>query len=825
MRFPTASSTKLWSDRVAEQLLQSGKRTLLVCHLDSGIEWAVRRLEIANVLTLRVWSDVSSKVPLKQRIAEAVERTFGHDLVDGTLPYELLLQRVRELLERVGPVLTIVGWVEHLQPDVQQFLAALPDNCQTIVVARAKPRQLSNISFKAFDSAFLAMRPEEARVAVSDGFSWELVDRAYKASSGKFGAFMAALDAEFPLAREEVNGPSLERQTSRALESVSEHVLRSLWKGGRTIEAFDLACTNLPSLVPDFVEKAGHLLFDCGAFQYLWDCLGVLPQDIRQHPRVAYWIYATGAATNRLHEVQDLAQSVLDRFDAPDLRAAVAVMRPGAHIDHETERAIRCAESPITVRARAFAQALCGDRHSPVLLLRRAMTLAEGIGANHLVIACALDLSNQEITLGRLQSGRDWAVWALGQINQRRLAEDYRQQTALAGATFASLLIGDLEEASRYVSDLMPDVRRIGVPTYESVISTLGDWHFLNGDIGEASFYYERNLTRGPFSQYASASLDVVKARIAEENYTGALQQAQIAHSISRTSSPLEKALGSLALGMALSFFDDSESQVHLREAQSALSQTSYAIFESQAHIWCARSKFEQGELEAARSSLEAASMFTSEMGTLGWSLLLANYGKINELIALQTSGCADVELEFLGKSVVRVHHKKENPSMRQCEILALLSDRNSGITGEQLQLQLFGDAGTIATTKATVSRLRKIVPISSAPYKIKGTVQADFVDLLEYLHHGQLHQALRLYDGPLLPGSDAPGIIELRRYIAECLRSAIMSSNDVDLLIQLATILEDDLEVWESAKAALSVDDRRRPLVNARIRRIKASW
>ena len=105
MRSPTASSTTLWSDRVAEQLLQSGKRTLLVCHPDSGIEWAVRRLEIANVLTLRVWSDASSRVPLKQRIAEAVERTFGHDLVDATLPYEILLQRVRELLERVGPVL------------------------------------------------------------------------------------------------------------------------------------------------------------------------------------------------------------------------------------------------------------------------------------------------------------------------------------------------------------------------------------------------------------------------------------------------------------------------------------------------------------------------------------------------------------------------------------------------------------------------------------------------------------------------------------------------------------------------------------------------
>src|SRR5690606_20947861 len=135
------------------------------------------------------------------------------------------------------------------------------------------------------------------------------------------------------------------------------------------------------------------------------------------------------------------------------------------------------------------------------------------------------------------------------------------------------------------------------------------------------------------------------------------------------------------------------------------------------------------------------------------------------------------------------------------------------------------GDLGKPATAKATVSRLRKIVPISTAPYKLLANVHADFCQVLRDIEEGQLQKALLSYRGPLLPDSEAPGIIELREHISEIVRSAVIESSDPDLLIDLGNILEDDLEVWEFARANLSNDDRRRPLVAARIRRVKSNW
>lgn len=818
------SSTTLWSERVAKEILRSGSRGVLVCDPDSGIEWAIRRLEISELPVLRIWIEDVGSTSLQETLANSIRRSFGHELADSNAPLQSILARLAVLLDRLGPVFVVIGWFENLTSHVPDLIRAIPSNCRVLVVSQTATGLLDELDLDVIDSSFLAMRVEEARVAQSDSLDRMYIQRAYTESGGKFGLFLSALDAG-PMNLEPYVAQIAADSSRRAFGQVDEPMLRALWANGRVVEAFDLACTDFPSLVPEYVEKAGNLLFDCGAFHFLWDCLSALPLATRQSPEVAYWLYAVGAAINRLSEVQDLAQDVLDKSDAPNLRAAVAVMRPGVKIDAETQRAVSCDETAVTVRARAFAMAVCGDRHSPVLLLRRAMALAERLDANHLVVACALDISNQEITLGRLRSGRDWALWALGQIEHRHLSEDYRRQTALSGAAFANLLLGNLQEAGRYISQMNPDTTRIGVPTYESVISTMGDWYLLNDDARKASYYYERNLAAGPVTQYASASLDVVKASLAESDFDRALQQAESAYSLSRTSTPLERALGSLAMGMALSSVDGRRALTHLSEAQISLAQTSFAIFEAQALLWVARIQYERNNLEATRHALEMASKFTAELGSLGWQFLLANYERADDLRGLQDGGVPIVSLNFLGGSNVQIDGEIVTPSLRHCEILTVLADRQGGIPSEALQLLVFGDDGTLATTKSTVSRLRKTVPVSAAPYRIQATVVADFLQLLDFLDKGKVHQALRLYNGALLPESDAPGVIELRNYITESLRYAVLASRDADLLIQLGTVLEDDLEVWEVARSSLAIDDRRKPLVTARIRRVKASW
>ena len=102
---------------------------------------------------------------------------------------------------------------------------------------------------------------------------------------------------------------------------------------------------------------------------------------------------------------------------------------------------------------------------------------------------------------------------------------------------------------------------------------------------------------------------------------------------------------------------------------------------------------------------------------------------------------------------------------------------------------------------------------------------ECDFKLVLGLLAAGKVHQAVQHYTGPLLPGSEAPGVVELRLHVEECLRRAVIGAGDPDLLIQLATTVGDDLELWEAARASLSSGDYRLPLVIARIRRVREAW
>ena len=813
---------------MAKGLGQSGPRSAIVCHSDSGIKWAIRRLQLAHSPLIRVWFENGVTNNSDAAIlAMSINRAVGFKLIASDVDVSQCLETLQEFARRIGSIQIVIGWLEHCRDLVVDLLGSDQPDIRILVVASTTDSLIGLQDLSVIEPDLLIMKPEEALVAKSSGLDDAILEEAYLRSDGQFGAFLRGLNQPFALTESpktnHISGASV--GTLDPFAPVTDTLIRALWDKGRIVEAFELACTERPTLVPELVDGAGNYFFDRGGFYFFWDCIRRLPEAILNAPNVAYWLYASAAATNQLAEVQNQALGVLNKWAAPELRAAVAVMRPDVNVDQETAKAIQESESPTTVRARAFALALGGDRHGPILLLRRAMALAEGENANHLVIACALDISNQEITLGRLRSGREWARWALRQYDARQLSEDYRRQTALAGLAFAGILIGEEEDVKRAIEMMKPNLAHLGVPTYESVISTVGDWYLHIGDSAQAEYYYGQVLANAPLGQYASASLDVVKARIAQGDIVGALEQGNSAYSLSRSSSTAEKAFGSLALGIAGFSANSNDAVRHLQEAAGSFAETNYAIFEAQALIWLALNKMLKKEVVVAEKILEIVTPITADFGLSGWQFLLANSEHAAELQSVLNNTKNTMQLKFLGDSTVSIGAEKIRLSRRHCEILALLVDRPRGLSSEQLQLLLYGDLGKPATAKATVSRLRKSIPISTAPYKLHVNVEADFCQVVRSIEEGQLQKALLSYRGPLLAESDAPGIIELRDHISEIVRSAVIESEDPDLLIDLGNTLEDDLEVWELARANLSRDDKRRPLVAARIRRVKSNW
>ena len=99
--------------------------------------------------------------------------------------------------------------------------------------------------------------------------------------------------------------------------------------------------------------------------------------------------------------------------------------------------------------------------------------------------------------------------------------------------------------------------------------------------------------------------------------------------------------------------------------------------------------------------------------------------------------------------------------------------------------------------------------------------VDADFDTVTRRLASGAATGALSAYAGPLLPTSQAPAVVRLRRRLEDQLRAALIARGDPGLLADWAYSPwgEDDLPVWRALAAALPVQQR--PPALARVREL----
>ncbi|MEU2614949.1 GAF domain-containing protein [Micromonospora sp. NPDC007271] len=179
----------------------------------------------------------------------------------------------------------------------------------------------------------------------------------------------------------------------------------------------------------------------------------------------------------------------------------------------------------------------------------------------------------------------------------------------------------------------------------------------------------------------------------------------------------------------------------------------------------------------------------------------------------------------------LRVGGRRIRLGRRHSELLVLLLDHPEGRTGEQLGLDLYGDDRLHPVTlRAELSRLRRALGeemLDSRPYRLRPAVRADFRTVTELLERGDAAGALRAYRGPLLPGSDAPGVARLRRLVDGQLRAAVLAAADPALLTAWTATPAgaDDLTAWQALARALPPDAPRRPLALARARQLAEEY
>jgi hypothetical protein len=165
----------------------------------------------------------------------------------------------------------------------------------------------------------------------------------------------------------------------------------------------------------------------------------------------------------------------------------------------------------------------------------------------------------------------------------------------------------------------------------------------------------------------------------------------------------------------------------------------------------------------------------------------------------------------------------------RHGEQLMLLATHPDGLTGEQLAARLHDVDLAPVTLRAELSRLRSILgPIAlySRPYRLGGPLATDAGDVRALLARGQVAAAVELYAGPVLPLSEAPGIIELRDSLHARLRSAVLAERDPELLLRFADTEHSraDWSLWHDAASSLP-DGRLREQVRAHLRYLSTQY
>lgn len=157
--------------------------------------------------------------------------------------------------------------------------------------------------------------------------------------------------------------------------------------------------------------------------------------------------------------------------------------------------------------------------------------------------------------------------------------------------------------------------------------------------------------------------------------------------------------------------------------------------------------------------------------------------------------------------------------SLRHSEIVLLLSEHRTGLRGGELEAALSASGLSAVTVRAEVSRLRSVLgeqALGSRPYTLREGVSTDLQRVRAALESGRLREAVAAYAGPVLPASEAPGVVELREDLRLLLRERLIGGGDPEALLAYAEGPEGraDHGVWLAAAQALPVGSARRAVV-----------
>lgn len=771
-----------------------------------------------------IWIDVDvndSGVAIGNKISDAIERAFGLRLFGYGLPVGYCLSRLAKASTELGEFILVVSG-EPAQDITMEDVYKISSRIILCGPGHEVPAQYG-FETTVVGERDLTLTLEDVEGIALDRCSASHVDQLLAESHGRFEDFMVTFQASLGLPPPERPYPdrfaALSSDLARPSELIDAHVRRGYW-----IEAFEVAVRSAPDRIVDLIENAAEQYRDKGLLDRLTAQIELIDIKHWHDEPVAYWILTAAISTNTHRSLIPRIKQNVDVESMPDLRALLAIQDLTPSSLSETREAYLCKQSLVTTRAHAFSLSQFGQPEEGLKLLMSALREAQLREKGRELVSIGSDIAHAHALLGEYQAALAWGEWALAGFEKYQINEELLLWYVKSQVQYVRLLTSD----GPVQPTLNPEIAELdlaGIPTFEAVISTLGDYEFVNARYEAALKLYERNREAQSREQAGHFSLDICRALLAMGRASDALEIAEGAIGLSAGTNELNQLKARVAKAICVSSVDPGASRDVLAECLDASVNSSQWDIAAICSIALANSWLCSGARQSAGLALIQGTKGLKFLGVSGWRLFGGWHKHYSATVELWQVTQNPTVVSLLGHGRLTRDGEGERLQLRNAEILTLLTLYPEGLTGEQLSEKLYEQERSNSTLKASLSRLRNVISIESQPYRIAEFVKTDLHELESLLRSGRVSEALFAYSEPLLPESDAPGIVAYREFLDEAVRQAALVSTDVDSVFEYAQRRSSDLEVWEALLKIVGDSDVRTSFIRARVLKLREDW
>lgn len=472
--------------------------------------------------------------------------------------------------------------------------------------------------------------------------------------------------------------------------------------------------------------------------------------------------------------------------------------------------ALRLARTPLTLWQ---AGRMAPDPESAITLLQEAVRLAEDTGSPFDLARNAGALAAAYLDQGDLKRTLHWAEWALSVLDNNDIADTDRRKRILNLFSFTAMLCGETAGLRSRLEDALtlgsaPEVN-------VNIRLTLALLQLADGDAAAAAGLAEQALS-GASRQLTAHNVHYrVLIQLASGEQAAAERLVEQAMAFADGEVQLLSSSARLARGMLLALSGDAAALPLLEEVMDAPSNQL-----DQRLMAFLYTRLLPGLQRPAPAGLRLP---LSQLSADGLRLLSAPAERFGVIWQELLGDEAELKLRVLGRAEATWRGEPLKLTRRMWEVLLVIAVHKDGISDEQLHDFLVQDSGLfgLSALRTHVSRVRALLPVTDTPYRLDTSASVDLLELRRAIRSGNLRQALQLARGPLLPGSDAPGIQDLRADATAELEQAVHASEDAEAVYSLAEELGEDLRMWERAHELLPASDARRAVAVARLQRL----